>query len=129
MGSCPTVLDLFELFLTCGRKFGMSQAGFSRCVLCTVEPLLFTLKPAPTRGFLIFWSIKMNEKLDDLLFGAIAIGTFLGFKMPDEVDKVYRLADRKIIPVGRVGGPRGKMIGSKRRIAAALDKIASGEPV
>lgn len=66
-----------------------------------------------------------DEKLTDFLRGCTAIAEFLD--MPGEEDKVYRMIEKKVIPVGRIGGPRGMLIGSKRRIAAAIDKIAAGE--
>jgi excisionase family DNA binding protein len=64
----------------------------------------------------------MNEKLTDILRGAKAIAAYLD--LPET--KVYRMVENGVIPAGRAGG-RGPLIASKRRIAEALDKIASGE--
>ena len=66
----------------------------------------------------------MSERLDDLLRGAQEIADFIGIPRP----QVYRLIERRIIPAGHIGGnPKAVLLASKRRIAAALDKIAAGE--
>ncbi len=67
----------------------------------------------------------MSEKLTDILRGAKAIGEYLD--LPET--KVYRLVEAGSIPAGRLrgAGNKGLLIASKRRIAEALDKLASGE--
>ena len=60
------------------------------------------------------------ERLTDILRGGPAIAEYLGLPY----FRVYRMIEAKQIPTGKMGG---LLIGSKRRIAAALDKIASGE--
>jgi len=64
----------------------------------------------------------MSEKLTDILRGCKAIAEFLD--LPET--KVYRMIENGVIPAGRTG-ERGILIASKRRIAAALDRIASGD--
>jgi hypothetical protein len=61
-----------------------------------------------------------NNPLDDFLKGGKAISDFLN----EPYHRVQRMIASKQIPAGKLGG---LLIGSKRRIAAALDKIASGE--
>jgi hypothetical protein len=121
--------DLFVSSLTCGRRFAIRAPASGKYVRSIYQDNSVSCKNLGRIVLFILQKgrIELSDKLDDFLYGAIAIGNFLNLKMPEEVDKIYRLVEKKIIPVGRVGGPRGMFIGSKRRIAAQLDKIASGE--
>jgi excisionase family DNA binding protein len=65
--------------------------------------------PAPT-----------DDRVTDILRGGQAIADYLGLPY----STAYRLIESKRIPAGKLGD---LLIGSKRRIAEALDKIASGE--
>jgi hypothetical protein len=60
-----------------------------------------------------------EDRLTDILKGGRAIAGFVGEPYP----VVWRWIQAKRIPAGRIGG---LLIGSKRRIAEALDRLASG---
>jgi hypothetical protein len=61
-----------------------------------------------------------NQLSDDLLTGIEEIADFL--KVP--YHRAQRIIATKQIPAGKLGGI---LIGSKRRITAAVDRITSGE--
>ena len=61
-----------------------------------------------------------DDRLTDILKGGQAIADYLGLPY----SQTYRLIETKRIPAGKIGN---LLIGSKRRIAEALDKLASGE--
>lgn len=61
-----------------------------------------------------------EDRVTDILKGGQAIADFIG----EPYSVVYRWIEAKRIPCGKIGGV---LIGSKRRIAEALDRLASGE--
>jgi predicted regulator of amino acid metabolism with ACT domain len=65
--------------------------------------------------------IRMSEdSLDDIMRGIKPFAKFLNITETQG----YRIIERKIVPSGRDGKI---IITSKRRVTAALDKIAAGE--
>ena len=64
----------------------------------------------------------MSEIKDDLLRGGQAIADYIGVSY----HQAYRMIQAKQIPAGKVGD---LLLGSKRRIAAALDRITEGRAV
>jgi hypothetical protein len=63
-----------------------------------------------------------GDRLTDIRRGGKAIAEYL--ELPEY--QVYRTIEAKHIPAGHLGGnQRSMLIGSKRRIAEALDRIAS----
>jgi hypothetical protein len=55
----------------------------------------------------------------DLLYGAKAIGDFIG----ENESRVYYLTDRGLIPVGHVGA---LLVGSRRTLREFFEKITAG---
>jgi hypothetical protein len=57
---------------------------------------------------------------DDRLEGAAAIAEFTG----ETVRRVFHLAEKKLIPVGRIGG---RLIASKKVLTEHYQKLVSGQ--
>jgi hypothetical protein len=62
-----------------------------------------------------------SDLRNDIMTGVRKIARFIG----ESERRTYYLLEKGVIPAGKLGG-QGPWIGSKRQIAAALQKVASG---